>query len=456
MWRRWHPGFTRRAHCLLAGGIVAVLCGIAIGEMELIRAGVLAAITPVIAALVVGRERLAMSSRRKLEPDRVEVGERAVVQVSVTSRSALAARNLMLQDTLPTYASGRARFVLDRLNPRQTRSVGYRLPVLARGEHHIGPLHIRLTDSFGLIDRTRSFSAQSTLLVTPRVEPLPGRTGSLPVAFGDGVATTYIGSNGVDDLSTREYRDGDDLRRIHWRLTARAGTLMVRQDEQPAPSDLSLVLDLRATAHPGAASDLAATRTGPAESFEWLVSAAASLGSHFIGAHRPVTIFDDPSHPAGVRFLSQSELVAHLALSRPRRDLTAADVAESLSGRGDRSSTIALLAGLDPATAERIIDKQAGRSRCNAIVIDTAAYAANDGERNHYGDAAGLVQGCEMLRSAGWNLTIAAPGESVSDVWSRLLLQRGGRGAAGANDAWTNDAWTNDAGRTMPRRTMPG
>src|SRR5947209_9048920 len=88
-----------------------------------------------------------------------------------------------------------------------------------------------------------------------------------------------IATAGEDDAATREYRLGDDLRRIHWRSTARRGELMVRREEQPWQSRAVLLLDCRQSAHQG---------DGPLSSFEWSVSAAASIGLHL--AHGGFTV----------------------------------------------------------------------------------------------------------------------------------------------------------------------
>ena len=50
----------------------------------------------------------------------------------------------------------------------------------------------------------------------------------------------------IADASTREYRHGDDLRKVHWKSTARTGELMVRREEQPWESRATVVLDTRA------------------------------------------------------------------------------------------------------------------------------------------------------------------------------------------------------------------
>ncbi len=54
-----------------------------------------------------------------------------------------------------------------------------------------------------------------------------------------------------DDVAPREYRHGDDLRRVHWRSTARRGELMVRREEQHFQSSGTLFLDTRRNAHWG-------------------------------------------------------------------------------------------------------------------------------------------------------------------------------------------------------------
>ncbi len=76
---------------------------------------------------------------------------------------------------------------------------------------------------------------------------------------------------GDDDVIPRAYRNGDELRRVHWRSTARYGELMVRREEQRWQDRAVLLLDSRRSAHTG---------SGPSSSFEFAVSAAASVGVH--------------------------------------------------------------------------------------------------------------------------------------------------------------------------------
>ncbi len=76
----------------------------------------------------------------------------------------------------------------------------------------------------------------------------------------------------------RGYRYGDDLRRVHWRSTARYGELMVRREEQPQRARCTVLLDTRVVAYEGA---------GPDSAFEWAVSGAASVLVHMLERASP-------------------------------------------------------------------------------------------------------------------------------------------------------------------------
>src|SRR5207244_11657470 len=129
----------------------------------------------------------------------------------------------------------------------------------------------RRTEPFGLCELIRSFTTVDKLTVIPQIHPLPMvRLVGEYAGTGDSRARS-VAVHGEDDAATREYRNGDDLRRVHWRSTARVGELMVRREEQPWESRATVVLDTRTRAHRG---------EGPTASFEWAVSAIASIAVH--------------------------------------------------------------------------------------------------------------------------------------------------------------------------------
>ena len=246
---RRRTGFTTRASCLLAAGVTAVLCGVLLGEVDLVRAGVLAAAVPFAAAFVVHRSRVRVANRRSVEPTWATAGDSVTIHLTITNRSVLPTGALMLEDQLPDRLIGRARFVLDSLGGHSHRTVSYRMPDLGRGRYRAGPLRVRLSDPFRMIDLVRSFTATSEFVVAPVIDILPPIEPPRSDDMGERTGSHSVGAHGADDASTREYRTGDDLRKIHWRSSARTGALMVRQEEQPWRAQTSVLLDMRAAAH---------------------------------------------------------------------------------------------------------------------------------------------------------------------------------------------------------------
>jgi uncharacterized protein (DUF58 family) len=103
--------------------------------------------------------------------------------------------------------------------------------------------------------------------VCPRIHDIlaPSQLGGRLIVSSDSVHARALASEtGEEFLTLREYEVGDDLRRVHWRSTARTGDLMVRQDEAQWRPRAAVILDVRAEAHDN-------------ESFELAVEAAASV-----------------------------------------------------------------------------------------------------------------------------------------------------------------------------------
>jgi uncharacterized protein (DUF58 family) len=414
-------GFTTRASCLLAAGITAVLCGLLLGEVDLVRAGVLAAAVPCIAALVVQRSRVRIANRRSVEPLRASAGEAVTVHLVITNRSMLRTGTLMLEDQLPERLVGRARFVLDPLSSHEARTVSYRMPSLGRGRYRTGPLRIRLSDPFRMIDLTRSFTATSEFVVAPVIDPLPAVEPPRSDDLGETSGSHSVGSYGADDQSTREYRIGDDLRKIHWRSSARTGALMVRQEERPWRGQSTVLLDLRSAGHavaPEAAAAAGAHDPRLTSSLEWAVSAAASIGSHAMLRGRELSLLADPS--AGrLRFADTGRLATHLAGVREVGHTNLSPMAGAIRTAARDSSLVAVLGRLDPASLRTLADAHPrGRSSpAFALLLQVETWRDPEAEET----SAETAAAAEVLRSAGWRVAIVRCGDPTAQAWQVLL-----------------------------------
>ncbi len=426
-WRSWSSGLTTRACCLLAAGVTATASGLLLGETDLVRAGVFAAAIPVVAGIVVRRSQVSIASRRNAEPVRAPAGTAITVAITVTNRSLLPTGALMMEDGLPAQLSGRAKFVLDGLGRRESRSVSYRIPGLGRGRYVTGPLRLRLSDPFRMVDLTRSFTATSAFVLTPVVEPLAGP--GLPRSWdtGENAGSHSIGSHGADDASTREYRQGDDLRKIHWRTSAKVGALMVRHEERPWQGHTTLLLDARATAHERAPTPAGGLDSREVDSLEWAISCAASIGVQLLVHGREVNLVAGTggarhSGPDSARLL---DALAGIEPS-PQRDLGA--LVDPVRDAGRDATLIAVLGRLDAASLRMLtqLHPRGAAVAAFAVLTDVASWR-DPAAADPAWDSAAAV-----LRASGWWVARARRGDSISSVWSALVAQRSGSAPSAA------------------------
>ncbi|GMA85433.1 hypothetical protein GCM10025868_06830 [Angustibacter aerolatus] len=214
---------TSRGRAVLAAGLTAVVCALALGQRDLLRVGVLLALVPVLTVVVLGRTRYRLACTRTVSPLRVEVGAPAQVVLEVANVSGGRCGLVLAEEEVPYGLGTRPRFVLPGLEPGERRAIAYPVRSPRRGRYAVGPLSLTLTDPFGMGRHRRSFTSRDLLVVTPAVVRLP-RIALAGDWNGSGdTRPRSVSATGEDDVTTREYHQGDDLRRVHWRSTARRG-----------------------------------------------------------------------------------------------------------------------------------------------------------------------------------------------------------------------------------------
>ena len=409
-------GLTTRGRCLLSAGTALVACSLVLGQRDLLRVGVFLLVLPIAAVAVVARTRYRLACERTLEPTHVQAGHAADVRLRLDNVGRLPSGVLLMEDALPYVLGGRPRFVLDRIEPKGVRDVTYAVRSDVRGRFRVGPLSVRMADPFGLVELSRSFAGTDDLVVTPAVSALPPVRLGGDWAGGGETAARAMAAAGSDDVTTREYRHGDDLRKVHWRSTARVGELMVRREEQPFQSRATLLLDTRLQAHRG---------EGPGSSFEWSVSAVASVGVALARggfALRLLTDADEDLVPAGLP-VSEGPLLEALAGVGLGDGRTLAPVADRLRRRGVDGVLVAVLGRLEAEDAQRLARLRAGSSGCVAVLLDTATWGPGAAAREQ--SAAATDAAAALLTGSGWRVLRVSHGTSLASVWGLA----GGRGA---------------------------
>ncbi len=165
---------------------------------------------------------------------------------------------LLVRDTLPrgaALAAGPPPLVMS-LWPGETRETTCLLDVRVRGVFALGPASVFSTDPLGLQTFSRKLPEASELVVYPAVLPLRDSwLRGAAVAGWRGGASALVRGDGDDFYGVREYAPGDELRRVHWRTSARTGTLAVAEYAQGVTLDVTVALDLFLDAYKGTGSD---------------------------------------------------------------------------------------------------------------------------------------------------------------------------------------------------------
>jgi uncharacterized protein (DUF58 family) len=457
-------GLTTRGRCFLAAGLTAVLCAYLLGQFALLQVGLLLTALPLGSVAMLVRTRYRVASGRSLTPARTPAGQEARVSLRIDNVSRVRTGLLMLEDQVPYVLGPRPRFVLDRIEPRGFREVSYRVRSDLRGRYPLGPLQLRLGDPFGLCELTRSFSASDLLTVVPQVQALPAvKVLGEWSGFGDSQARA-VALAGEDDVVPREYRHGDDLRRVHWRSTAKYGELMVRREEQPLRHHATVLLDTRDRGHRG---------SGPASSFEWAVSAAASVALHLLDRGYEVRLLTDTGEQASASGSPASAAISHtdggtteaagLMLDRlaviELSDGTGLSRAEDVLRLGGEGLLVAVLGALDDEQLAELSRLRRRTGSAVALLLDTDSWTllrslgnghgngnGNGGDNGHNGAAEGAAgeggsagaadedTGRErherLLRQAGWRVLPVSSGDLLPELWRLLARSNAASGRA--------------------------
>ncbi len=402
---------TTRGRCLLAGGAATAACAVPLDERDLLRVGAFVALLPLLALAFAAVGRRTVRVRRGVTPERLPVGDVATVGLEVHGSAALGP--LELVDTVPDAVGAAAtpRFVA---SPRRGGArLHYPLRPVLRGAHRVGPLVAHGVDPLGLAEFARTAPGTDRLLVLPRVVALRGTPPDLGATDGARGAGESGSGQGRADVLVRPYRSGDELRRVHWRSTARHGELMVRLDERPWRGGTTVLLDRRAVAHRG---------HGPDASLEWAVGFAASAWAHLLGHGEPVELVTDDgarlpaAGGAGAGTAGTDAVLDALATLRPsaRTDLGGPPLPGS---RG----VLAVLGATAPDELPALLARCRGRG--HAVLVDVATWDAARAP-------APVTATASALRAAGWAVAVAGRGTAPDRAWDALVAVPAPRVAA--------------------------
>ena len=310
---------------------VAVALGTAFMNVGLVSA----LIASVLAAFAVSAWLLSMFAAAGYEIRRELMQEgRCFEEVSlplvVRNRTFLFRQPAVISEKLPFYPGGRAFWEIPALKPHETVRLERSMTVVRRGHFHLEKIQIIAGDPCGLFQVRKTFRLSGEMVIQPQIRPLAGLetgTGGELSMTGDGRPLGRSGM-GSDFFGVRPYRPGDEIRFVHWGLSASKRKLMVREFEASAIERIVIILD----------TDSASVGLDSAENnFEALVSLAASIADYFASQYCFLTFYtcfegnlmQINGDAAGVN-VKIMELLTELQPGPNKVDNLLADVLESL------------------------------------------------------------------------------------------------------------------------------
>ncbi|MGH3151739.1 MAG: DUF58 domain-containing protein [Streptosporangiaceae bacterium] len=233
----WHT-VTPAGRGAITVAAAAWLLGLRLGWQELFLVAACCVIALLIAVgFVLARPSLDISI--ELDPARVSVGSPAAGRLVATNRSRARLRQLIVE--VPV-GPGRAVFQLPSLARDASHEELFIVPTARRAVIPVGPARAVRSDPLGLLRRDAVEQTVVELFVYPQIIGLDALSAGLQRDL-EGQATRDLSTSDLAFHTLRDYVTGDDRRHVHWRSTAKAGKLLVRQFQDTRRSQLALVVD---------------------------------------------------------------------------------------------------------------------------------------------------------------------------------------------------------------------
>ncbi|HVD46441.1 MAG TPA: DUF58 domain-containing protein [Candidatus Limnocylindria bacterium] len=243
-----------------------------------------------------------------------------------------------------------------------------------RGWMTFGPTSLRVREPFGLFNQEMKLGQRTSVLVYPRVRPIPDIMTPSALQVGNSQTFGAWADYPPETGGVRDYATGDNFGRIHWALSARHGRLMSKTFEQPLTTDLWILLDLDRNVHFG---------EGEESTVEYAVSLAASMASQVHSRGRQVGLIANDSKGTILephRAVRQDRLILdYLAVAQPdgRTPLTKT-LAWDRIRRLPRRAIAVITPSADPDWVRLLQAVRGRRTTMIVFYLDVASFGGPD------------------------------------------------------------------------------
>ena len=402
-------GLTTRGRCLVAGGVAAMICSFVLDERDLLRVGVFAVGLPLFAVVITALRRVQIRGVHRVVPERLRPGSRGEAVLVITNSGLTRSPSIEISEPAVAGLTTGLRYLIAPIRGGESARVIYPVNAETRGRFVLGPPHLRIGDPFDLWEDNRTLDARAEVLVVPNVVPLtgmPSSSGARSAASGRAVVGTV---GGDPDIGVREYRNGDDIRTIHWRASARHDDLMVRLEEPVSHGGATILIDHRTVAHRG---------SGASSSLETAVVLAASISLHLLDSDHQVKLISHRGDVIAEGHDISDDVLAGLAVLENDERAALKPIAVGRAGL-----VVAILGEMTAPDAHLVAATR--RRGVNAVAL---VLATHDWDPRSGLDASAAT--VDALRAADWRVVLIRAGDDLAAAWRRACNAGDGYSAA--------------------------
>jgi uncharacterized protein (DUF58 family) len=352
---------TARGRALLGLGLLTYVVARAFGSKPLYPVALGLLFTPLLAWLWVRLAQGPMRLHRTVESGERLEGDDVEVELRLEHSAHLPPPSLVLVENVSRLG--------ERRTPLEAKQGRYTLSRVRRGRYVFREVRAVLEDAFGLQRAEIPLAAPWALLVHPRLVELDRLFTEGGTYAQDGRRLLLRRPSGFDLHSVRDYEEGESLRKVHWRSTAKRGKLMVKELEDAPRDEVAILLDGEAGAVVGESFDVQVRAAGS------LLLAQARRGRRAVllvnGAHRTVQRVHsyETDWPQAYDLLAAAEADSHAPAAALLGD-DGASVARALE-------LTVVTASLAPLLVERLLRRTLGQQRAALVYVDPASFGRN-------------------------------------------------------------------------------
>jgi uncharacterized protein (DUF58 family) len=280
----------------------------------------------------------------------------------------------------------------------------YHLHRVPRGRHRFEPMHLSISDPWGLAAASVEIEERGVLFVQPRLVALERLFSEDGSALAAGSRSALRSGSGFDVHGVRHHEPGESLRTVHWPSTARTGALMVKEFEDSARDEIVVLLD---------GDESGAVGSPPDSAFDAAVRAAGSiLLSHVRRRRRAVLVLNGRATQTqtvaeGAEWDRALGLLA--AAMADARTRAAALLTESAGAAAHARELVVVTPRLEPQLVSRLLERAVARVPVSVVHIDAPTFAGLPPDA--HAEAQAL-----RLRAAGVAVAVVRHGDDLRDT----------------------------------------